>query len=265
LGIAVDVGTTTVAVQLIHLTDKQILGTRSDYNGQIPCGLDVISASTTPVVPNAWRSFATGVEYNQPPGPELAESYDIDPHEIVNAVISGNTTMTHLLLGLNPEYIRLEPYTPTVLEVPYLTAEEIGIDINLDSWVYVSPAVGSYVGGDITSGILCTDLAIPTDVINLFIDIGTNGELVLGNRDFLMTCACSAGPAFEGQGIDCGMRAAIGAIEKVTVDRQRGSRDGRPSEVSSRGNLWVGHHRPDRQFVSDRLDRCGRQIRPQPV
>jgi len=130
--------------------------------------------------------------------------------------------MTHLLLGLNPEYIRLEPYTPTVLEVPYLTAEEIGIDINLDSWVYVSPAVGSYVGGDITSGILCTDLAIPTDEINLFIDIGTNGELVLGNRDFLMTCACSAGPAFEGQGIDCGMRAAIGAIEKVTVDPATG-------------------------------------------
>jgi uncharacterized 2Fe-2S/4Fe-4S cluster protein (DUF4445 family) len=130
--------------------------------------------------------------------------------------------MIHLLLGLNPEYIRLEPYTPTVREVPYLTAEEVGIDINPHSWVYFTPHVGSYVGGDITSGILCTDLASGSEALSLFIDIGTNGELVLGNSDFLMTCACSAGPAFEGGGIEHGMRASIGAIESISVDHETG-------------------------------------------
>ena len=130
--------------------------------------------------------------------------------------------MTHLLLGLNPEYLRLAPYTPTLLQVPYLRNSEIGIDINPQAWIHFSPCVGSYVGGDITAGILCTDLAAATEEISLFIDIGTNGEIVLGNSSFLMACACSAGPAFEGGGIECGMRASTGAIEKVWVDPATG-------------------------------------------
>ncbi len=222
-GIAVDIGTTTVAVQLIDLTTRRILATRSDYNSQIPCGLDVISRINYAARPDRLaelqrRVLTTVNELIR----QVTQSEEVDPLDICNAVISGNTTMTHLLLGLKPEYIRREPYTPTVLEVPYLAADEIGIDINPDSWIYLSPAVGSYVGGDITAGILCTDLALETDEINLFIDIGTNGELVLGNKDFLMTCACSAGPAFEGGGVECGMRAALGAIEKITVDPATG-------------------------------------------
>jgi uncharacterized 2Fe-2S/4Fe-4S cluster protein (DUF4445 family) len=130
--------------------------------------------------------------------------------------------MTHLLLGLPPEYIRLHPYTPTVLQTPYLAAGQVGIDIEPEAWICLSPCVGSYVGGDITAGILCTDLARDVEEVSLFIDIGTNGELVVGNRDFLMTCACSAGPAFEGAGIDCGMRASLGAIEKIEVDPATG-------------------------------------------
>jgi uncharacterized 2Fe-2S/4Fe-4S cluster protein (DUF4445 family) len=130
--------------------------------------------------------------------------------------------MVHLLLGLNPEYIRIEPYTPTLLETPCFSAEEVGIAINQNSWVYISPSVGSYVGGDITAGLLCTGLATDSEDISLFIDIGTNGEIVIGNNNFMMTCACSAGPAFEGGGIDCGMRAAIGAIEKVEVETVTG-------------------------------------------
>jgi len=148
----------------------------------------------------------------------LAEVNEIHPNTISNAVVSGNTVMTHLLLGLDPEYIRLDPYTPTVMEVPYVTAAEVGLQINPDSWVYFSPCVGSYVGGDITSGLLCTDLATDSPALNLFIDIGTNGEIVVGNGEFLLACACSAGPAFEGGGIECGMRAALGAIEKVEID-----------------------------------------------
>jgi uncharacterized 2Fe-2S/4Fe-4S cluster protein (DUF4445 family) len=103
-----------------------------------------------------------------------------------------------------------------------LTAREIGIDVNPETRVYIAPAVGSYVGGDIASGLLCTDIAADSERLNLFIDIGTNGELVVGNREFLLACACSAGPAFEGGGIECGMRAAIGAIDRTSVDPDSG-------------------------------------------
>jgi uncharacterized 2Fe-2S/4Fe-4S cluster protein (DUF4445 family) len=153
---------------------------------------------------------------------QSAHNDQVEPFEIACAAISGNTTMIHLLLGLNPEYIRLDPYTPTVLDVPFFTAADVGIDINPPAPVMISPAVGSYVGGDITAGILCTDLYTNSDDVCLFMDIGTNGEVVIGNREFLLTCACSAGPAFEGGGIKCGMRAAAGAIEKVEVDQATG-------------------------------------------
>jgi uncharacterized 2Fe-2S/4Fe-4S cluster protein (DUF4445 family) len=217
--IAVDVGTTTIAVQLISLTQGKILGTMSDYNDQIPCGLDVISRINFAGGPGGLAELRQRVldTINRLIS-QLAEVNEIHPDTISNAVVSGNTVMTHLLLGLEPEYIRLDPYTPTVMEVPYVTAAEVGLKINPDSWVYFSPCVGSYVGGDITAGLLCTDLATSSEEVNLFIDIGTNGEIVVGNSDFLMACACSAGPAFEGGGIECGMRAALGAIEKVEID-----------------------------------------------
>jgi len=222
-GIAVDIGTTTIAVQLVFLPTAKIIATKSDYNKQIDCGLDVISRINYARKPERLLELKEKVlkTINNLIG-KLANENEVKTGEICNAVIAGNTTMIHLLLGIIPEYIRLEPYTPAVLNVPYLTAIDIGIDINPYSWVYISPSVGSYVGGDITSGILCTNLATDTDEINLFIDIGTNGEIVIGNNDFLMTCACSAGPAFEGGGIEDGMRAAAGAIEDVNIDKKTG-------------------------------------------
>ncbi len=221
--IAVDVGTTTVAVQLIDLVVAQIVAARSDYNDQIPCGLDVIGRINYARDPDRREELRGRVlsTINRLIR-RVAYSRGVNPQEISNAAISGNTVMTHLLLGLNPEYLRLAPYTPTLLQVPYLRNSEIGIDINPQAWIHVSPCVGSYVGGDITAGILCTDLATPTEAISLFIDIGTNGEIVLGNNSVLMACACSAGPAFEGGGIECGMRASTGAIEKVSVDTPTG-------------------------------------------
>lgn len=222
-GLAVDLGTTTIAVQLIDLTHGTILATRSDYNAQITCGLDVISRINYARHPERRQELRVRVlNVINRLLRSACQSHAVDPREVCNAVVSGNTTMIHLLLGLNPEYIRLHPYTPTILQSPYLTAGEVGLDIDPDSWIYFSPAVGSYVGGDITAGILCTDLAADTEQINLFVDIGTNGELVVGNRDFLMTCACSAGPAFEGAGIECGMRASLGAIESVEIDPASG-------------------------------------------
>jgi uncharacterized 2Fe-2S/4Fe-4S cluster protein (DUF4445 family) len=155
---------------------------------------------------------------------KLADGQEIQASEIAGGVISGNTTMIHLLLGLPPEYIRLEPYSPTLLESPPLRAAELGLGIDPEARVFLSPCVGSYVGGDITAGLLCTDLATDTGDVGLLVDIGTNGELVMGNSEFLVACACSAGPAFEGGGIDCGMRAAPGAIERVEIDPD----DGRP-------------------------------------
>ena len=218
-GVAIDIGTTTVSVQLIYLPDGKVVGTQTDYNDQITCGLDVISrinyAAKTGNLEELRKRILDTLNKLLT---KLETMHHIESHDIYNAVISGNTTMIHLLLGLTPEYIRLEPYTPTILQAPYLTASEVGIDINPQSWVYLSPSVGSYVGGDISAGILCTDLATDSEDLSLFIDIGTNGEIVIGNCDFMMTCACSAGPAFEGGGIKCGMRAALGAIEKVEID-----------------------------------------------
>jgi uncharacterized 2Fe-2S/4Fe-4S cluster protein (DUF4445 family) len=223
-GIVVDVGTTTVTVQLVSVPRAEILTTLSDYNSQITRGLDVISRINYARRPDRLEELRIRVLGTINDLVTLAaDNAGIKTDDIISCVISGNTTMTHLLLGLNPEYIRLEPYTPTVFEVPPLTAGEIGIHINSQSPIAVSPCVGSYVGGDITAGILCTDLVKDSEAISLFIDIGTNGELVVGNKDFLMTCACSAGPAFEGSGISCGMRAATGAIERVELDHHSGT------------------------------------------
>ncbi len=223
-GIAVDLGTTTIAVQLINMSDAKVVGTSTDYNAQIKCGHDIISRINYAAYPKRLEELRKLIveTVNKLIG-QIRISKEINRVDISNAVLSGNTTMIHLLLGLKPEYIRLEPYTPTLLSVPYITAKDVGIDINPDAWLYFSPCVGSYVGGDITAGLLCTDLATSTEDINLFIDIGTNGEIVLGNNEFLISCACSAGPAFEGGGIENGMRAAIGAIDKVEIDAENGT------------------------------------------
>ncbi|MBW1685968.1 MAG: DUF4445 domain-containing protein [Deltaproteobacteria bacterium] len=222
-GIAVDVGTTTVSVQLIDLCTGRILATRTDYNAQIPCGLDVISRINYARRPGGLEELRRrAMDTVNRLIHKVADGRQVEASEIRSAVISGNTTMIHLLLGLGPEYIRLEPYAPTVLEAPLLRAAELGLEIDADAGIFLSPCVGSYMGGDIAAGLLCTDLVADTDAVNLFLDIGTNGELVIGNAEFLLACACSAGPAFEGGGIDCGMRAATGAIERVEVDAETG-------------------------------------------
>ena len=222
-GIAVDVGTTTIAVHLVDLSKCAILATLTDYNGQIPCGLDVISRIN-------YARRKGGLEELRKRALETVnrlickatESREIDLQELCEAAISGNTTMTHMVLGINPEYIRLGPYVPALLESAIFPAKDVGISINPQAKICFSPGIGSYVGGDITAGILCTDLSKGVGETNLFLDIGTNGELVAGNNEFLMACACSAGPAFEGGGIEFGMRAAQGAVEKVEVDGRSG-------------------------------------------
>lgn len=222
-GIACDIGTSTVALHLIDLGSGTIVNTMSSLNQQIKCGEDIISR----------------IHYSQKPG-NLEELHKLIIHTINNlihstiqgsrirhtdiyyAVFAGNTTMSHLLLQIDPHYIREEPYVPTFNELPFIPAAGLGLLMNPEAKIYLSPSVGSYVGGDITAGILATPLIRDAENISLFIDAGTNGELVVGNEDWLMTCACSAGPAFEGSGIRSGMPATEGAIETVRLDPKGG-------------------------------------------
>ena len=223
LGIAIDLGTTTISVQLIDLKRGKILYTKNGYNEQIHCGLDIISRINYACQPARLEDLRIKAVHSiNRLIAEAAQEAEINKEQIYCAHVSGNTVMLHLLLGLNPEYIRLAPYTPTVLQVPPVSAREAGIAIHPDAVIAFSPGIGSYVGGDITAGILCTDLAQDKEEICLFLDIGTNGEMVIGNNEFLISCACSAGPAFEGGGIECGMRATTGAINSVTIDRETG-------------------------------------------
>lgn len=217
-GVAVDIGTTTVAVQLVDLVDGRIISSRTSYNAQIRLGADVISRIDYARTPKKLHELqALVLETVNGLIADVAEDGGIRPEEIEAAFVAGNTTMVHLFLALPPRYIREAPYVPTVNVVPSLPASETGLIIDDQAAVEFAPAVGSYVGGDITVGLLCTDIPTNSDEVFLFLDIGTNGEVVLGNADWMISCACSAGPAFEGSGIKCGMRATQGAIEYVEI------------------------------------------------
>jgi uncharacterized 2Fe-2S/4Fe-4S cluster protein (DUF4445 family) len=141
----------------------------------------------------------------------------IKPTDISKATISGNSTMIHLLLDIPAESIRLTPFVTAVNQVPSLTAAEVGIGIHPNGTVDCLPGVASYVGADITAGVLSSGMD-DTELLTLFMDVGTNGETVFGSREWLVTCACSAGPAFEGAGVMHGMRATKGAIEEVWIN-----------------------------------------------
>ncbi len=219
LGLACDIGTSTVALHLVDLKTGRIKSTSSSLNQQIKCGEDIISRINYAQKPGGLgelqelivRTINLLIE-------SASQKAHLSPSDIYYASFTGNTTMMHLLLRLEPRYIREEPYVPTFNDLPILDAKDLGLNMNPEAKIHISPAVGSYVGGDITAGLLCTPILRDAEKIALFIDAGTNGELAVGNREWLMTCACSAGPAFEGTGIACGMPASEGAIEKVTLD-----------------------------------------------
>jgi uncharacterized 2Fe-2S/4Fe-4S cluster protein (DUF4445 family) len=217
-GVAIDIGTTTIAVQLVDLQNGQILSSRTSYNAQISRGADVITRID--YARNPKRQFELRelvLDTINMLIDEVSEDLGMQAVEIRAAFIVGNTTMIHLLLGLPPKYVRESPYVPTVNTVPTLSVADIGLKIHSQAAVAFAPGVGSYVGGDITAGLLCTELSKNSDEVFLYLDIGTNGEIVLGNADWMVACACSAGPAFEGSGIKCGMRATAGAIEYIEI------------------------------------------------
>jgi uncharacterized 2Fe-2S/4Fe-4S cluster protein (DUF4445 family) len=190
----------------------------AEYNGQIARGEDVISRII-------YASKNEGhVEIRDLALETINELLDkackrvqADPADVVKATVSGNSTMMHLFLDIPAESIRLTPFVTAVNHVPTLKAHEVGLKINPEATVDCLPGVASYVGADISAGVLSSGLN-DTEAITLFMDVGTNGEMVLGNLEWLVTCACSAGPAFEGAGVLHGMRATKGAIEEVWIN-----------------------------------------------
>ena len=217
LGLAIDVGTTSIVVYLVDMADGSILAATSGHNRQAACGDDVINRIVCAEKNGVSKLSGMVLSTINNLIDEALDSTENDYRQIKNVAFSGNTTMTHLLLKIEPRYIRREPYIPNASEFPIFKAGEIGIKANPIAAVFIMPGPASYVGGDIVSGMIYSGLH-REEPLTLFIDVGTNGEIVLGNKDWLMTAACSAGPAFEGGGIRWGMRAEEGAIEKISID-----------------------------------------------
>ena len=216
--VAIDIGTTTVTVWLVDLTTGRVAGQISEYNGQISRGEDVISRIVYASKNGGGEELKNLVtdtikELIQ----RICLRVGIDPAEIIKATIAGNSTMIHLLLGISAASIRLSPFITAVNQVPLLLGQDLGLNIHPEATVDCLPGVASYVGADISAGVLSSGLD-DTDKMTLFMDVGTNGEIVLGMREWLVTCACSAGPAFEGAGVLHGMRATSGAIEEVWIN-----------------------------------------------
>ena len=219
VGCAIDIGTTTVAMVLTDLVTGKLLAKGSSGNGQIRYGADVINRIIEQSKPGGRKRLQDAVvkETLTPILANLCKTAHINARSILRLSIGANTTMNHLLVGVDANPVRMDPYIPSFFLWEGLLAGDLKLPANPLAPVVIAPNIGSYVGGDITAGTLASDIW-DKDEMSLFIDLGTNGEIVFGNRDFLMSCACSAGPAFEGGDISCGMRATDGAIEACTID-----------------------------------------------
>jgi uncharacterized 2Fe-2S/4Fe-4S cluster protein (DUF4445 family) len=225
-GAAVDIGTTTVSLYLVDLLTGEIAAKAAEYNGQIKRGEDVISriiyASNSRSSRNRdglgeLGSLVVGTinELLE----RAARRAKISSSEVYKMTVAGNSTMIHLFLGLPPSSIRLEPFVTAINHPPPVRASELGVNIHPQASVDCLPGVASYVGADISAGVIGSRMC-DSSALTLFLDVGTNGEMVLGDCDWLISCACSAGPAFEGAGVQDGMRATVGAIEEVWVNSE---------------------------------------------
>ena len=219
VGCAIDIGTTTVTMVLCDLTSGELLAKGSSGNGQIRYGADVINRIIEQSRQGGKKKLQDAIvkETLVPVMANLCKSIGANARSILQLCIGSNTTMNHLLLGVDADPVRMEPYIPSFFGWEGLLAGDLKLPAHPLAPVRIAPNIGSYVGGDITAGTLAS-LIWDKDEMSLFIDLGTNGELVFGNRDFLMSCACSAGPAFEGGDISCGMRATDGAVEAAVID-----------------------------------------------
>jgi uncharacterized 2Fe-2S/4Fe-4S cluster protein (DUF4445 family) len=253
-GVAIDIGTTTNVVWLVDLLSGQVMAQAADYNGQIARGEDVISriiyasrGKGEEKGQGLWELQKLVVQTINRLLEQATSQVGTRPEEIYSATVAGNSTMIHLFTGLQPESIRLMPFITTINQVPSLRAHELGLHLCPDATVDCLPGVASYVGADITAGVLSSGMC-QDGKLSLFIDVGTNGEIVMGDCNWLITCACSAGPAFEGAGVQDGMRATQGAIEEVWIHAETyeptlrviGADDTDPDGVRPRGICGSG-------------------------
>ena len=223
-GVAIDIGTTTVTVWLVDLITGTVRAQVAQYNQQISRGEDVVSRIIYAGKNGGGKQLRSLVletinDLITLACKRIKSQTPVTPANVVKATVVGNSTMVHLLLGIPAESIRAMPFITAVNHVPAFTSKQVGLNILPDATVDILPGVASYVGADITAGVLSSGVD-ETDKVTLFMDIGTNGEIVLGSKEWLVTCACSAGPAFEGAGVEHGMRATKGAIEEVWINGQ---------------------------------------------
>jgi uncharacterized 2Fe-2S/4Fe-4S cluster protein (DUF4445 family) len=216
-GAAVDLGSTTVVAYLWDLVSGSVVAVASNYNKQISCGEDILARVNFARKNGLTKLQALAAESINAALTTASNSAGIDREDIYEVVVAGNTVMTHMLLGIDPAYIIAEPYVPVVQRALSVAANRIGIAGNQNCGLFVFPAVSDFIGGDIIADILSCGMS-EREEISLLIDIGTNFEIVLGNREWMFSCAGAAGPALEGGEVLFGMRANPGAIEKITVD-----------------------------------------------
>ncbi|MEJ5300344.1 MAG: ASKHA domain-containing protein [Thermodesulforhabdaceae bacterium] len=217
-GTAFDLGTTRIAFYLVDLSTAKVLYETSIANPQIPFGEDILSrihyASSEEKLKELQRllinAFNDVIE-------KVSKELSLSPNRIYAMTVAGNTTMSHFFLGLNPSHICREPYIPVANTFPIFRARHLGLKIHPDGIVYVFPNVGSYFGGDAVAGIIASGMH-QSEAISLLVDVGTNAEVVLGNKDWLIACAGAAGPALEGGVVERGMMAAPGAIDRVRIN-----------------------------------------------
>ncbi len=216
--IAMDIGTTTIYGQVIDLISGDVLAEYGDFNGQISYGEDVITRIVYAEKPGGLeRLHEVVMNTINKVLEKIIKKSGIDHEDLSTITLAGNTTMTQLMLKINPGYIRRSPYVPAATLYPPTRARDLGMAVGDHVSALVYPAVSSYVGGDIVAGVMGSGI-YRTEKLTLYLDVGTNAEIVIGNRDWLACAACSAGPAFEGGGLKYGMRAEKGAIEDFSID-----------------------------------------------
>ncbi len=216
--IAIDIGTTTIYGQLLDLVSGEVLAEHGEFNGQISYGEDVISRIVYAEKGSGLQKLhEVVIKTINDVVSKVVQKASVDCDEISTITLAGNTTMTQLFLKVNPRYLRRSPYVPASTIYPPINAASLGIDLGDHVTALVYPAISSYVGGDIVAGVMGSNM-YRTEQLTLYLDIGTNAEVVIGNKDWLACAACSAGPAFEGGGIQFGMRAAKGAIQDFSLD-----------------------------------------------
>ncbi|MFH1580639.1 MAG: ASKHA domain-containing protein [Pseudomonadota bacterium] len=217
-GIAMDIGTTTIYGRLIDLSTGKIMADYGDFNKQIGFGEDVITRLIYAEKPGGLKKLhEVSLETTNNILRKIINDAGIDPEQILLVTLAGNTTMTQLMLKVDPKYIRRSPYVPASALYPPIKAVDLGMALGEHVTTLIYPEISSYVGGDIVAGIMASGIYC-SEELTLYMDIGTNAEIVIGNREWLACAACSAGPAFEGGGIKFGMRATKGAIEDFSID-----------------------------------------------